>query len=361
MPSISRPPFHQSSHPSPNGFSLVELMVGLTIGLLATMVIMQAFSAFEARKRATTGTDDAQTNGNIALYTIGNDLQQAGFPLFPIGIAGVPDSAIECATLSINGAASTIDNLAPVLITDESSNGGDSITIRYGNSASGGVPSKIFKPGAGANEIILDSNFGCVTGDTTLVVNGATCNMSAASAVTGTTSITLADSTGAITNAFLSCLGTWNSITYTANGDLIRTTATGATPTVAGVVNIQAQYGVSDTQTSNAVTQWVNATGIWAAPMTVATRNRIKAIRIAVVTRNAKREATKITDPCSSNTAASPTGLCAWDATSAKPPIASPAPSIDLSAFDTDWQHYRYRVFETIIPLRSVLWSQGTL
>ena len=38
------------------GFSLVELMVGLVIGLMATLVIMQVFSTFEGQKRTTTGT-----------------------------------------------------------------------------------------------------------------------------------------------------------------------------------------------------------------------------------------------------------------------------------------------------------------
>ena len=57
------------------GFTLVELMVGLTIGMLATVVIMQVLSVFEAQKRSTTGTADAQTNGGIALYTITRDLQ----------------------------------------------------------------------------------------------------------------------------------------------------------------------------------------------------------------------------------------------------------------------------------------------
>ena len=52
------------------GFTLVEIMVGLAIGMLATVIIMQVFSVFEAQKRTTTGTADAQTNGGIAIYNI---------------------------------------------------------------------------------------------------------------------------------------------------------------------------------------------------------------------------------------------------------------------------------------------------
>jgi type IV pilus assembly protein PilW len=39
---------------------------------------------------------------------------------------------------------------------------------------------------------------------------------------------------------------------------------------------------------------------------------------------------------------------------------ASPAPAIDLTA-NADWQRYRYRVYETIIPLRNMIWSRNTL
>ena len=36
-------------------------------------------------------------------------------------------------------------------------------------------------------------------------------------------------------------------------------------------------------------------------------------------------------------------------------------PTIDLSPGDANWARYRYRVFETIIPLRNVIWSKDTL
>jgi type IV pilus assembly protein PilW len=166
------------------------------------------------------------------------------------------------------------------------------------------------------------------------------------------TTITLADATAAVVGANIACLGAWNEITYAVNnGELTRS----GTPAVAGIVNLQAQYGVSATVNSNQITAWVDATGgTWAAP-TVADRNRIKAVRIAVVARNAKMESGNVTAACSSLDSASPTGLCAWEGS-----LASPAPAINLSA-DANWQRYRYRVFETIIPLRNVIWARSAL
>jgi type IV pilus assembly protein PilW len=189
---------------------------------------------------------------------------------------------------------------------------------------------------------------------------------------------------GALANANVACLGSWNEITFAVNpatGNLDRTArvngvsdgttvagvVTGTTPSVVGVVNLQAQYGISAAANSNQVVQWVDASGgTWAAP-TVADRNRIKAIRVAVVARNAKIEPSVVTAACGSLTTAAPAGLCAWDATSALPNpvvppfVASPAPQINLLPGDANWARYRYRVFETIIPLRNVIWAKDAL
>jgi type IV pilus assembly protein PilW len=353
-----------------DGFSLVEILVGLVIGLLASLVIMQVFTVFEGQKRTTTGSADAQTNGSIALYTIGHELQMAGYSLLP-----VTDSPLECNALTFG--ATGITDISPVTITDGGAGAGasDSISIRYGDSASGGVPAQITGVGltGNANDVTVDNNLGCQVGDVTLVTNGTSCALSSATALSGTTIVTLADITGAIVNANLSCLGTWNVAVLRVNpnydpADPANSQAyleRNGTPSVADIVNIQAQYGISASAGSNLVTQWVNATGGWAAP-SVADRNRIKAVRIAVVARNGLLEKDIVTElrpngkACSSLTATSPVGLCSWDATSASPTTASPAPEIDLTN-DPDWQHYRYRVFETIIPLRNMIWSKETL
>lgn len=350
-----RPPSHQS------GFTLVEIMVGLAIGMLATLVIMQVMSVFETQKRVTTGTADAQTNGGIALYNIGRELQLAGFPLLP-----ATDSPLECTTLTFG--ATGIGSISPVTITDGAAASGvsasDTITIRYGNSSMGGVPTRITAMGAPtANDATVDNNLGCQVNDIAIITNGTTCAMTSVTALSaaGVTpaTVTLQNTTTAIAGAGLACLGTWNEIAYRVNnGNLERN----GVPTITGIVNLQAQYGiaaaglVNTDPLFNKVTQWVDASGgTWAAP-SVADRNRIKAIRLAVVARNPKMEATNVTAACSSTTAASPTGLCAWEGS-----VSSPAPTIDLSAGDPNWLRYRYRVFETIIPLRNVIWSKDTL
>jgi type IV pilus assembly protein PilW len=366
------------------GFSLIEILVGLVIGLLATLVIMQVFSVFEGQKRSTTGSADAQTNGSIALYSIEHELRMAGYGLLP-----ATDSPLICTTLSFDTTGMT--SISPVTITDGGAGAGasDSITIRYGTSDSGGVPSVIMGVGVtGANDITLNDNMGCHVGDVALIINGATCNFTnvtgptdiaippVASAPPNTQTVTLNNIAGAINDANLACMGSLVTTVFRVNPNYDPTDPANSqaylekdgNPSISDIVNIQAQYGISATAGSNQITNWVDAVAPWdevSLQANIANRNRIKAIRVAVVARNGLLEKNDVTNACSSTTAASPTGLCSWDATSAAPPGSAPgtnfpAPVIDLSN-DPSWQQYRYRVFETIIPLRNMIWASSTL
>ncbi len=62
---------------------------------------------------------------------------------------------------------------------------------------------------------------------------------------------------------------------------------------------------------------------------------RMRAVQVVLVARSAQLEKDNVT-------AAAP----AW---------AGSAPAIDLSA-DADWQRYRYKTFETVVPLRNIAW-----
>jgi type IV pilus assembly protein PilW len=349
------------------GFTLVEIMVGLVIGLLAALVIMQVYSVFEGQRRATTGTADAQTNGSIALYNIGREVQLAGYSLMPSGLTAAPDSPLDCTTITYG--ATGITSITPISITNDVAVAGvtaasDRITISYGSSQNGGVPTKITAAPTG-NVVPVDTNFGCAVGDIALVSNGATCALSTVTAVSAVASLpvvtlNLQNVASAVSGGDLACLGAWNTVTYSVStsGNLERN----GVPVVSGVVNLQAQYGVSTLANSNQVNEWVNAVApTWATP-SVLNRNRIKAVRIAVVTRNAKIEPAAVTTSCTQAVAPTPTtGLCAWQDVAVAGAIttASPAPAVSFST--ADWTRYRYRVFETIIPLRNVVWSKDTL
>src|SRR5438128_12285162 len=60
------------------GFSLIEIMIGIVIGLIAVLVIYQVFAAAEGIKRNTTSVGDAQQNGLFSSFVLGIELANSG-------------------------------------------------------------------------------------------------------------------------------------------------------------------------------------------------------------------------------------------------------------------------------------------
>lgn len=357
-----------------SGFSLVELMIGVAIGLIAVLAISQTLGLFQSQQRVTTGTADAQTNGGIALYSITRELKMAGYPLLPTGEPGTSDSVLDCATINVNTAATGVNSISPVSITDGTS---DSITIRYGDSPNGGIPTKVISytnssDGTLGNysNVSVQNAWGCSANDTVVITGGNVCDLrkvipttaESGSAVepilennTGSYVRITSQPSSSLSNYDFACLGVWNEVTYAVNNGNLEANGT---PVVTNIVNLQAQYGISATANSNQITQWVDATGSWVTP-SVANRNRIKAVRIAVVAQNSQIDKSVVTTDCDQATF---TGLCTWQDVAVGGPItvASPAPTVDLTG-SANWNKYRYRVFETIIPLRNTIWAKNTL
>jgi type IV pilus assembly protein PilW len=68
----SRRPYDQ------RGLSIIELMIGMTIGLIGALAIVQVFSQSEIHRRATGGAADAQQAGTLASWRLMRDLRMAG-------------------------------------------------------------------------------------------------------------------------------------------------------------------------------------------------------------------------------------------------------------------------------------------
>ncbi len=138
------------------------------------------------------------------------------------------------------------------------------------------------------------------------------------------------------TNSLLINIGNliWQQWSIQNNSLVMTNNLTGINTVVAdNIVQMRIQYGINDGLTSN-IQSWVEPTGIWAAP-DLQGIERIRAVRIAIVARSAKRER--------------PTnGANGCNATTAFPvPWIGSAP-LDLSG-DPNWQCYRYRVLQTVI------------
>lgn len=327
------------------GVGLVELMVAMVIGLLTTLVVMQVFSAFEGDKRTTTSSADAQTNGTVALYQIKREIANAGFGLPILGGAD-PDTnfPLSCdENLSLGGVG-----LFPIVLVDGAS---DSVWVRSGTSATGGVPLKVIDTAVGGDPLSIGVNnsSACQKGDQLLLVSDATKVVSGScgtgptvDVVVSNTQIKLNSASPVVLNTSsskIACIRGWSQTTYsvdTVNGALL----SGGAQLVDGIVSIQAQYGLAAGKNSNLVVQWVDPTGAYADPVSLANRQLIRAIRIAVVARSGLREKENVT----SNALSWAGGV------------------IDISDLPgSDPQKYRYRIFETVIPLRNIIWTSNSL
>jgi type IV pilus assembly protein PilW len=116
-----------------------------------------------------------------------------------------------------------------------------------------------------------------------------------------------------------------------------------AVPIAGGIVQLQAQYGKDKNNDGivNELTEWETT-----PPASATEWALVRALRLVVVARSAQAERPK--DPVTGQII---TGAC--NTTTVAPPASIP---IDLTA-DPDWQCYRYRVFETVVPLRNQIWA----
>jgi len=124
-------------------------------------------------------------------------------------------------------------------------------------------------------------------------------------------------------------------------------------PLVGDVMNLKAQYGL-DTNNDGVIDVWQEATGAWDSAAVTATPGpllstlqQIRAVRVAIVTRSAQYEK----DPIK---AGSPPNMAEGDLGLFCDPAPTCAYTMTLSA---DQQHYRYKILETIVPIRNALWN----
>lgn len=360
-----------------SGFSLVEIMAGMVIGLIGILVVMQVFATFEGQKRTTTSGADAQTNGTLALYTIEREARMAGY--------GLSLNQSKCGNFysyydNGSGSPSTAPgfNTTPITITEGSGGTPDSLNIRYVTSDYGIIATQPRSNMANAGEpLSVNSVYSCKPDGFVLASDGTNCTLMKITALNSTgLTITHDSGTGSADNpqfnppasyltsnswpkyttvAEIACFNGFSGHTYSVSNNALQQQdpITGASlPLIDNIVSMQAQYGVAPAG-SNQVNEWVDATGIWAAgTISVANLARIRAVHIAIVARSGLIEKTDITGTCTTAKGTTSNGPCAWDDTN----FPSQAPAINLSA-DANWKRYRYRVYETIIPLRNVIWQ----
>jgi type IV pilus assembly protein PilW len=333
------------------GIGLIEVMVSIVISMLLVLVIYQIYEVSEGQKRTITAGSDAQQNASFGMHVLARDLAIAGN-----GIATSAAALAGCAALR---------PMPVVIATGATDKDPDTITVFYGGSSSlsNAVPLQNAHA-AGDATYAVRAPVGFSAKDVIAAVQGANCTLATVDdggvAVDGNGLATLtfslvagqADHNYDPVTASVVNLGkkeAMGRIAYTVDtaSHALRTerqlpTVEPVSPVVSDVVNLKAQYGIDTSNPPDGIIDtWEDANGAWSTSLAglapdawLTAMRRLLAVRVAVVSRSAQYEKDMVT----------PGPLTMFDG----------AVTMTLSA---DSQHYRYKVLETVVPLRNALWN----
>jgi len=352
------------------GFSIIELLVGMVLGLLAIIAIFQIMSVWESRRRTVTDGNSAQIAGEIAILELERDLNQSG-----VGFGNADPTTLGCEVAVHNSGLATSDftvRMSPVEIIDGANGAPDTINVLYGSSAFANTFQKVNSSSNTTKELANRAGFNM--GDLVVVAgnspvactllevtdntagDGVTIGHGIAgytsfytgAAVTPTmnsASAGVAYSTGQIYNLGPNPQRTQWSISSASVLTRINSLRDSTVSEVSeGVVDLQAQYGVSvsEAATNNGhidASSWTNTTPTdWTT---------LLAVRVAVLARSSQLEkdiVTTVAPMWGGNTI--PFVMHNLDGTTASTAVIA-----------NDWHHYRYRVYETMVPMRNMAWA----
>lgn len=375
-----------------SGFSAIEVMVGVVIGMVASIVILQVFALSEAQKRAVTGGGDSQTNGAIALQMLQRDIRQSSY--------GLPYALIGCNLILRPGV--TLNVLAPTTINHASIPAGDAntdtILVAYGSgngSPEGDSIRAKQAPTQPDNVYTMETPSMQVKGDRVVAVPPAIPNpctldlvldqvvdsdpaaspaladgehlVSPAGSPLAKVRVKVATGAAGVILGRLFSFGRSPTVrAYAVRGgnltacDYLQSDCGDATekdnpavwvPVAGGVISLRAQYGRDTLTTDPPAVQEPPQTAYRvdtydaATPTTACGWARTPALRLALVTRSNQYEKPTV---AGANTVHVTPAAPSWEGNANSP--------IDLSATHADWQDYRYKVFQTTIPIRNVAW-----
>ncbi len=392
---------HTRPHRRLGGFSLIEVMVGIAIALIAVLVIYQVFNVAEGIKRNVTGAGDAQQNGLLSTFGMVLQFSNAGAN---IAVNGENLDACPYGSGSFDSDVKSIMRPIPVLVADSGDDAvSDKFMVSYGASERVVTPVS-FKSapkvtiGGDGDTYVVQSPLGFKANDVIVLAsdgsNGAgTCAWSTVKAVTapdgdgyvtithGPTAVLPAGTSDVAGTAKLINLGASpRRIQYDvdANGTLRSTELLHVEdpdnnpvlpfakvgepiPIANNVVLMKVQYGIAD-PTTGLLQKWVKAvdggSDNWSANTMLTASgykdlSRIKAIRIAVIVRSESYDRCAYADKCPDPTTTAFNYTLFGECDSVPCPTALTG-SIDPTPTKGN---FRYRVYETVVPLRNSVWN----
>ncbi len=383
---------HGSPRPAQTGLSLVEIMVGVLIGMIGIVVIFQMLATSESRKRTVTAGSDVQVSGVIGLTSIERDIREAGYGFssagFDAGVTPLMGCMVNAFDSGRTAPTAFTYRLTPIQIIQGAGAASDTIIVLRGNGSTfpaahvfteSSDTSKKTRGRAGISprDYVLigrvTPTLDCMTMEITDVSDADALtirhNQGSYSYTTylpdGSTSVATriarhnnpAPAT-AFTAGYIFNLGNGprRNIWTVLNGklqvtnDLLFQDTNGDTvndpvEVADNVITLQAQYGI-DANNNGRIesTEWTTTD-----PVTVAQWANVLAVRLGMLVRSNQFEKTSVTTTVPS-WAGGQFVITNLDATASSGTPTDPA---------DNWRNYRYRVYETLIPLRNMLWGSN--
>jgi type IV pilus assembly protein PilW len=360
----------------------------MLIAMLASLAIMQIFTASEAGRRGTGNLADTQSSALVGLFAIERDVQQAGFGMMDVSVLGCNVQATSLPLSSLNNSSLVPAAIIPAGTAAGSGNNvwrippGDSdsdiLVIAYARAASMMEGTPLTRADSNS-PYRLTNVLGVGIGDTLLIAqSGQNCSFSQVASVNQATeevSVSGASGVAYTTNARAFNFGANpRLIAYAVRNGMLTacdfmlsdcTIAESVSdtavwqPVVNGVVAIIAQYGWDTSSPPDMVADVFCKTrlsaggscpgsdsGIPAAGNSSLTQSqracdwsRIPSLRVGLVMRSGQYEKDEV----------SPESLTVWPDSTVSPTTTGPIYAVPD-------RHYRYRVAYSTIALRNIIW-----
>jgi len=381
------------------GMTLVELMVALLLGLVTTYFISQVFAIAEGQKRTATFGTDAQVNGAVALHTLRQHVMGSGYGLI------AAQSALGCPLYGEFGTAGNTKatpamSLVPVVITPGGSASAPSDEVQVITSTKSSFAAPVMVDGRtstqekGFKVSGQGGSLGFELGDTFAAIpadwknNNNECLLFTVSEDKASPNTTLdrlhvpfvsnaASSFNAAGDGhwpvasgqkrmpdktLLVNFGAMRQMTFKVVDDTFRVDTW--TPQSignieqlnSGIVLLKALYGRDTSVPADGTIDVYDTT----TPTTTDGWKSVLSVRLVIVARSGQRERTKVTTAAPKWSVGGGTAVtysaypgstttCAANAASCELPL----PISQLA----DWEYYRYKVFDTAVPVRNLMWN----
>jgi type IV pilus assembly protein PilW len=367
----------QATHHN-SGFTLVELMVALVIGMIVSLAATTAMITFNTAQKRDVGEDTAVEDSAIFLFSIAHEVKNAG--VSPVDF----DNSLVCTQFNFSSTDGTLLDgvpIYPVQITDGGDTGSDQISIAYTSTILGRSGTFLVTDMTAASaDLVVGSSAGFNVGDTITVgalgagspctimqissITAVGANSDLAHAAASTFPYNAADPAATFTTApaypagsLVVGSGGFSYLTYQIGADGLQLRNNLTTPAQSSVIAdtvvfMKAQYGISPGP--GQPMQWVSAaTAPW-NNLTPTLVSQLRSVHIGLVVRNSQRvQPTQHGGPCDATVK---TGV----GSAGDPYLWQPnGPTVDLAAAlgptNPDWACYKYRTFDLVIPLKNAM------